>query len=110
MKLSGVERIEGVRAVENELQVVEGSADPDVASAAEESDEELQNVVERRLEQRESLADSDIDVSVSAGVVRLKGTVTSQRDRMRALTTARGAKGVKSVIDDLELADQKSER
>jgi hyperosmotically inducible protein len=92
--------VEGVKAVENDLQVV-----PEVAAKrVEAKDEELREAVNRRLGSREELADADIDVAVENGVARLTGTVASQSDRLTALTVARGTEGVGSVIDGLQLA------
>jgi hyperosmotically inducible periplasmic protein len=94
-----VKQIDGVKAVENELQVV-----PDVAAArVEAQDEDIAAAVEARLADRESLRGSEIDVEVSNGVVRLSGTVPSSGDRLTALTVARGTQGVESIVDDLKL-------
>jgi hyperosmotically inducible protein len=96
---SQVQAVEGVKGVENELQVV-----PDVAAQQiRAKDEEVVAAVRERLGAREALADADIDVAVENGVVRLTGTVASQRDRLTALTLARSTDGVTSVIDGLEL-------
>jgi hyperosmotically inducible protein len=91
--------VSGVKAVENDLQVVPEVAAERVAA----KDEEVQAAVTQRLGTRESLGDADIDVAVKNGVVRLTGKVASQTDRLTALTVARGTKGVGSVIDGLEL-------
>jgi hyperosmotically inducible protein len=98
-----VAKIEGVTSVENELQVVADVA----ADRVEAQDDELLSTVEKRLEERESLADADIDVEVKNRVVRLTGTVPTQRDRLTALTIAGGTGGVDSVIDDLRLVRPK---
>jgi len=96
--------IKGVKAVENELQVV-----PDVAAdKTEESDDAVLAAVKERLSEATELQGSDIDIAVKNSVVRLTGTVESQQDRLRALTLARGASGVSSVIDDLQLSTPKS--
>jgi osmotically-inducible protein OsmY len=50
--------------------------------------------------------DSDIDVEVKDGVVRLTGEVESQSDRLRALTLARATDGVRSVVDELQVGVQ----
>jgi hyperosmotically inducible protein len=91
--------VSGVRAVENDLQVVPEVAAERVAA----KDDEVKEAVEQRLGARESLGDADIDVAVENGVVRLTGKVASQTDRLTALTVARGTKGVGSVVDGLEL-------
>jgi len=99
-----VGKLDGVKSVENELQVV-----PDVAAdRVEAQDDELLAAVEKRLEQREGLADASIAVEVKNRVVRLTGTVANQRDRVTALTIARATGGVESVIDDLTLKNPRS--
>lgn len=41
------------------------------------------------------------------GVVRISGTVTSQLDRLTALTVARTTKGTRRVVDDIKLVPTK---
>nr|AYM55754.1 hypothetical protein [uncultured bacterium] len=92
-------KIDGVKGVRNELQVV-----PEVAANRVESrDDQLLDAVQKRLEGREALKDDQIDVEVKNGVVRLTGTVDGFGERMTALTVARSTSGVKSVIDDLQI-------
>lgn len=99
-----VRKISGVKAVENEIQVV-----PDVAAErVEAQDEEIQAAVVKRIGEREALGDADIDVQVENRVARLTGTVASQSDRLTALTVARATSGVHQVIDDLKLERPKS--
>jgi len=50
------------------------------------------------------LSGSNIDVDVNHGVVTLKGTVTSQAARARAVEVARKNDGVKNVVDQLRIA------
>lgn len=96
---SEVKKIGGVKQVENALQIV-----PDVAAArVEESDDRLTAAVRERIAARPSLSDAKIDVATENGVVRLKGQVASQRDRLTALTVARSTSGVRAIIDDLQL-------
>ena len=96
----GVAKLDGVRSVENELQVVADVAADRVA----ENDDEIGDQVENRLAERQALEDADIDIEVSNAVVRLTGTVENHRDRLTALTVARGTNGVRAVVDDLTLA------
>lgn len=97
-----VRKVAGVKGVENDLQVV-----PEVAAKrVEVRDEQVLEAVRKRLGARDSLEDSDIDVAVENGVVRLTGTVATQRDRLTALTVARSTDGVGSVVDGLELKQQ----
>jgi osmotically-inducible protein OsmY len=92
-------KIEGVKGVENELQIIPGSVAKQVAA----KDDQVLDAVKQQLGARDSLADADIDVAVKNGVVRLTGTVASQGDRLTALTVARATPGVGSVVDGLEL-------
>lgn len=92
-----VRKVDGVKSVENELQIV-----PQVSAArVERQDEVSKSDIERRLKDRDDLSDANIDVEVADGVARLTGTVGSQSDRLTALTLARGTDGVRSVIGDL---------
>jgi hyperosmotically inducible protein len=93
--------IEGVKRVENELVV---GADVAASGEGAKDDDAINEAVRKRIEQRTNLADADIDVSATGGVVRLSGTVQSQRDRVEALTAARAAQGVRSVVDNLKIA------
>ncbi len=94
-----VREVAGVKGVENELQIVPDS----VAKRVEAKDEQVLEAVRKHLGARDSLGDSDIDIAVKNGVVRLTGTVATQTDRLTALTVARSTDGVGSVIDGLEL-------
>jgi hyperosmotically inducible periplasmic protein len=97
---------DGVKGVENELQVV-----PEVASSRVEArDDHLKDAVEKRLEGRTALSDDSIDVEVKNGVVRLTGTVDGAGERMTALTVARSTQGVKSVVDDLRVQTAQTKR
>jgi hyperosmotically inducible protein len=99
-------RVNGVKSVRNELQVV-----PDVAAKrVEAADEKIQAAVEQRFEERQALQDDNIDIEVKNGVVRLSGTVDGFGERMTALTVARSTQGVKSVIDDLRIEQKVSQR
>jgi len=92
-------KIDGVKSVQNELQVVAEVA----AKRVEARDDQLHDAVQKRLEGREALKDDKIDVQVKNGVVRLTGTVDGFGECMTALTVARTTDGVKSVIDDLRI-------
>jgi hyperosmotically inducible protein len=94
-----VRKVDGVKSVVNDLQVVAPSNDKAVAQ----SDAQILTAVEQRLEERPALADSDVGVEISNGVARLTGTVSSRSDHVTALTVTRSTNGVKRVIDDLRL-------
>jgi hyperosmotically inducible protein len=91
--------VAGVKDVRNELQVVSGFAEKEVAK----QDGQIRNSVEKRLGDRGALRGEDIDVEVANGVVRLTGTLERPGDRMTALSLARTTEGVRSVVDDLQL-------
>ena len=95
-----VKKVDGVRAVRNDLQVVPKSMAKDVSD----SDANITKNIDNKLGQRSELKDGKIDVQVENGVARLKGNVASQSDRMLAMTTTRGVPGVRSVIDDLTVS------
>jgi hyperosmotically inducible protein len=87
-------KVDGVKSVKNELQVVPAVS----AGRVEKRDEQIQTAVTERLGEKTGL--SDVDVEVKNGVVRLTGTVGSQSDRLAALTAARTSEGVRSVVGD----------
>ena len=97
-------KVEGVRAVENDLQVIPEA----VAQTQEKADELILKGVEDRLAGSPDLKDARIRVAVENSVVRLSGTVRSEEDRIRALTLARESSGVDSVLDALELSSPRS--
>lgn len=92
-------KVEGVREVENALQVVAPAAQPAVARA----DADLTSEVQKRIADRTELAGDDIGVQVENAVVRLTGNIDGSGDRLAALTAARGVTGVTKVIDDLRV-------
>jgi len=97
-----VKKVDGVKSVENDLQVV-----PEVSAAAvEQKDDRLKEAVEKRLKARAELSDASIDVEMANGVARLTGTIRSQSDRLTALTVARTTDGVRSVVGDLTVKSQ----
>lgn len=101
-----VKKVDGVRAVKNELQVVPKQ----VAKATETSDDNIQKAIDDKLQSRSELKDSSIDVEVAKGVARLTGSVASQSDRLLALATTRSVSGVRSVIDELKVTPPVSSR
>jgi hyperosmotically inducible periplasmic protein len=101
-----VKKIDGVKAVQNELQIVPKA----MAKAVEAKDDDIRKDVDSRLEARPELEDASIDTQVEKGVVRLTGSVASQSDRLIALTTTRATPGVRSVIDDLKVTATVSSR
>jgi hyperosmotically inducible protein len=90
-----------VRKVDNELQVVPPAQEEQV----EERDDVIAQRVNDALKTREGLRESDIQVEVSNRVARLSGEVPSLAARYNALVTARTAKGVKAVVNDLKVVE-----
>ncbi len=98
-------KVNGVKGVSNDLQVVAASKQDAVAA----KDEDIETAVEAALERRQSVTGDAIDVDVKAGVVRLTGTVPSEAARVTAATTARATKGVKAVLwEDLQIKMSKA--
>lgn len=96
-----VKKVSGVKSVRNELQVVPAS----VKEAVKANDSELKDRISKKVD--DALTDdSDVNVEVKNGVVRLSGKVERQTDRLSALTIARSTEGVRSVVDDLQVAVQ----
>ncbi len=91
-------KVDGVKQVVNQIQIVsEGRQD-----AVNSSDKDIKGRVEGRVDD-DVIANSDISVEVSSGVVRLTGTVNNQSDRLQALSLARATTGVRSVVDQLQI-------
>jgi hyperosmotically inducible protein len=94
-----VRKVDGVKSVRNELQVVPPSA----KEAVEASDAQIKEQITKKVD-KAAIDDSDIHVDVKDGVVRLTGEVDRQTDRLRALTIARATDGVRSVIDEIQVS------
>jgi hyperosmotically inducible protein len=89
----------GVKSVQNELQVVAARAQ----EAVEAKDDEITRRVNAAMQEREAFRDANIDVEVKNGVVRLTGAVPNESVRLAAAVAARGVAGVKAVQDDLQV-------
>jgi osmotically-inducible protein OsmY len=90
--------VDGVRRVENHLQVR-----PALAAADAGRDQALRERVSERLEARDSLRDAVIEVEAERGVVRLRGAVASATDRATAVSLAADTWGVHAVVDELRI-------
>ncbi len=77
------------------------SVDPAAETRVSSSDQELRNTVMGRLGQEMLLNRASISVSSDAGVVTLRGVISSEAQRMRALAITRATPGVLGVIDHL---------
>lgn len=90
--------VDGVTAVQNDLQVVPASE----RKAVNAEDKDLKSAVKTRIKQDTRLKGSDIDVRVDAGVVTLTGDVKDVGARARASEVARSVPGVRSVKNELQ--------
>jgi hyperosmotically inducible protein len=87
--------IEGVKSVQNDLQVVA----PAARKAVSATDADIEKQVETRLSRDTQL--KSVDVRIDAGVVTLTGEVPSITASARASEMARGVSGVKAVKNEL---------
>jgi hyperosmotically inducible protein len=86
--------IDGVKSVNNQLQVV-----PDAkANAVDDSDDNIKKAVNDWLDNDPTVKDLDLSSEVNAGVVTLKGSVANYGDLVRAADGVRKVKGVKRVV------------
>lgn len=93
-------KVDGVRSVVNELQIVA----PGKQAAVAENDGAIDDAVGKRLAANERLKGSSISIEVKNGIVHLTGTVDNQSDRIIALTVTRSTSGVRGLVDDLKIA------
>jgi hyperosmotically inducible periplasmic protein len=98
-------KVDGVKNVNNDLQIVAEKKQEAVAA----KDGDIKEAVEKAIERREAATGTDVTVDVKAGVVRLTGTVPNQDARVTAATAARGTPGVKAVLwEDLQIKTSKA--
>jgi hyperosmotically inducible periplasmic protein len=91
---AAAKKVEGVKSVKNELEIVPSTRQEQVAAA----DGEVAQAIEAALDKRGSL--DDVSVEVKNGVVRLSGEVPSEADRVTAAVVARSTPGVRSVLTE----------
>ena len=92
-------QIEGVREVQNLLQVVPAKDE----AAVEVSDKDIQTRVTEAFKADKQLAGSGISVqSVNKGVVLLAGETPSMTTHLRAVTTASAVSGVRRVASEVK--------
>jgi osmotically-inducible protein OsmY len=101
-----VGKVDGVKSIVNELQIV-APGKQDMGAA---NDESIDDAVNKRLDANERLKGSAIEIDVKNGVVHLTGTVDSQSDRITALTVTRSTLGVRGLVDDLKVVASVSEK
>jgi hyperosmotically inducible periplasmic protein len=85
--------VDGVKSVNNQIQVVPESTD----HAVEQKDEELQKAVNNVLDNDPYKA-FDLKGKVNAGVVTLNGKIANQGDLVRAAMAVRKVPGIKGVV------------
>jgi hyperosmotically inducible protein len=93
-------KVSGVTRVVNELEVVPKAKQETV----EAKDDQLQDQIERKFEDRKDLEGADIKVEVKNGVARLTGTVENETQRLAAAIAARSTPGVRAVHDELRFS------
>jgi len=93
-------KVSGVTRVINELEVVPKAKQETV----EAKDDQLQDQIERKLEDRKDLEGAAIKVEVKNGVARLTGTVDNESQRLAAAIAARSTPGVRAVHDELRFS------
>jgi hyperosmotically inducible protein len=96
-------RVKGVASVKNHLQVVASSE----KEAVKEKDEDLTRALEAIFKDREEL--ERVDWKVKNGVVQLTGRVASREDEYEAVRAARSVKGIRNVVNQLKVDEQKDE-
>ncbi|NQU43067.1 BON domain-containing protein [bacterium] len=75
-----------------------------LGQAREMSDSRITNAIESRLAVDEAVASHFVDVSTLEGVVTLSGSVSNLLARDRAEDVARGTRGVRSVINRIQVS------
>ena len=89
-----VHHIHGVVGIVNRLTIQKRAVSPG----------EIREAIEEALERQAAREAEQIDVTVDAGQVTLKGRVRSFREKRAILGTASHAPGVTSVVDHLKIA------
>jgi hyperosmotically inducible protein len=95
-----VRRIEGIKQVRNELEVVPPARRAEVDAR----DQAIARALEEKLKQEPQLQNAAIGARVDAGVVTLRGQVQSPAASSRAVELAGAVPGVRSVKNELSSA------
>jgi len=93
-------RLEGVKEVRNELQIVP----PERRAEVDARDQAIARALDAKFKQDPQLQDAVIDARVDAGAVTLSGQVRNAAARSRAVELARAVPGVRSVRNELTSA------
>ena len=91
------QRVSGVASVKNELEVVPSNE----KELVEGKDEDLTGALKLAFKDRKEW--KDVKATVKNGVVQLTGRVASPWDEFSAVRAARQVKGVRNVVDQLEV-------
>ncbi|HYP25397.1 MAG TPA: BON domain-containing protein [Blastocatellia bacterium] len=89
-----VKGIEGVKSVNNQLQVVPEEKRQEVNA----KDEKINDDVEKALDSDPDLQDLSLTVESNGGVVTMLGTVSSEEELLKAARALRRIPGVKAVV------------
>ena len=90
-------RLEGVKEVRNELQIVP----PERRAEVDARDQAIARALDAKFKQDPQLQNAVIDTRVDAGAVTLSGQVRNAAARSRAVELARAVPGVRSVRNEL---------
>lgn len=96
-----VRKLDGVKQVQNLLQVVPESK----KEAVEATDESIEDSVENALDADQSLKGVKVQ-SVNNGVVLLAGETTTLEAKLKAIETAIAVPGVRRVATEIKAADE----
>jgi len=91
---SVVKSIEGVKSVNNQLQVVPEEKRKEVNAR----DEKINDDIEKALDSDPALQDLSLSVESNAGVITMLGTVETEDQLLKAAEALRKIPGVKSVV------------
>ncbi len=97
-------RVSGVASVKNELEVVPSNEKEMVES----KDEDLTGALKLAFKDRKEW--KNVKATVKNGVVQLTGQVASPWDEFSAVRAARQVKGVRNVVDQLEVEHDERDR
>ena len=70
------------------------------------SDDALHDMVKRRLANDADVKGGALDIEVHEGVVTLRGKVESEKQRKKAEKLAKKIKGVKRVVNEIQLSEK----
>ncbi len=89
-----VKAVDGVKSVNNQLQVVPEEKRREVNA----KDDKINDAIEKSLDSDPALQDLSLSARSNAGVVTLLGTVDNEEQLLKAAESLRRIPGVKSVV------------